>query len=721
MDMCSSHNYNEIFESWEVSKFLGGGGFGEVYELQRVEGNKVFKSALKVISIPKNKNEIAERKAEGYDEESLKQYYNSIVKMYLNEYSIMADLRGNSNIVSYEDHKVVPHDDGIGCNIFIRMELLVPLVDYLADNDLTEEIIVKLGIDICRALELCEKRNIIHRDIKPGNIFLSKNNDFKLGDFGIARSTEATLGELSKKGTYKYMAPEVYKGENYGRTVDMYSLGLVMYFLANGRRTPFLPPEPERVTYIDEEKALLMRVQGKPLPPPRNAGRELSRIILKACAYEADDRYLSAAEMRMDLENIGRFNSFNYSEETGEETVNDVPPIGYVPEWNNENKAKKQVSKQRLKFDKRIIAIIAVLLVIAAGAVFAFGPKDGDDSKDSLFSSDLPMIMYDTGVRGTWGDNNGMEKQKLLFDRFERDSIVKIVFTDSIKDAEGEIVDISEEQNEEALAWIGVDEPGLLYIGGKGGVKANSNCSGLFAYCGNLRSVDFNNAFDTSDVTEMRYMFYHDENLRSIDMEGIDTSNVTIMDRMFAFCNSLETIKNMDFDTSNVKDMIGMFKDCKNLDSIDTSSWDTSNVRDMWKMFENCYNLEVIDTSGWNSENVRGMQYMFYNCYNLSNLDVSGFDTSQATNMTAMFSHCESLANLDVSGFNTSNVASMKYMFVSCISAKLIDVSGFNTSLLDDEDVYHIFYDCNPKVVKGYEKWKEYDSYDSNRMFDLGE
>ena len=73
MDMCSSHNYNEIFESWEVSKFLGGGGFGEVYELQRVEGNKVFKSALKVISIPKNKTEIAERKAEGYDEESLKQ------------------------------------------------------------------------------------------------------------------------------------------------------------------------------------------------------------------------------------------------------------------------------------------------------------------------------------------------------------------------------------------------------------------------------------------------------------------------------------------------------------------------------------------------------------------------------------------------------------------------------------------------------------------------
>ena len=377
--------------------------------------------------------------------------------------------------------------------------------------------------------------------------------------------------------------------------------------------------------------------------------------------------------------------------------------------------------RQKPKIDKKIIALIAVLLVIAAGAFFAFGRTGGSDSKSSIFSSDIPVIMYDTGVKGTWGDNNGMEKEELIFDSFERDSIVKIVFEDSNRGAEGKIVDISEEQNEEALAWIDSDEPGVLYIGGKGGVKANSSCNGLFAYCENLRSIDFNNAFDTSDVTEMRYLFYHDKNLRSVDMEGIDTSNVTITDRMFAFCDSLETIENMDFNTSNIEDMVGMFKDCKSLESVDTSNWDTSNVREMWRMFENCSSLEVIDTSGWNTGSVRGMHYMFYNCYSLTDLDVSGFDTSQATNMTAMFSHCESLADIDVSGFDTSNVADMKYMFVSCVSAKLIDVSEFNTSLLDGKDVYHIFYDCNPEVVKGYENWKEYDSYDSNRMFDLGE
>ena len=81
---------------------------------------------------------------------------------------------------------------------------------------------MKLGIDLCRSLEYCGQLHIIHRDIKPENIFVSRFGDFKLGDFGIARELEKTMSTLSKKGTYSYMAPEMYRGEQYDSRVDMH-------------------------------------------------------------------------------------------------------------------------------------------------------------------------------------------------------------------------------------------------------------------------------------------------------------------------------------------------------------------------------------------------------------------------------------------------------------------------------------------------------------------
>ena len=154
------------------------------------------------------------------------------------------------------------------------------------------------------ALELCQRYNIIHRDIKPENIFVSDTGDFKLGDFGIARTVEKTTSGLSKKGTYTYMAPEVYKGEAYGSTVDIYSLGIVLYRLLNGNRTPFLPAAPAPITHADRENALARRFSGSPLPAPSHAEGRLAEIVQKACAYDPRERYSSPMQMRQELESI---------------------------------------------------------------------------------------------------------------------------------------------------------------------------------------------------------------------------------------------------------------------------------------------------------------------------------------------------------------------------------------------------------------------------------
>ena len=113
------------------------------------------------------------------------------------------------------------HKKDPGWDIYIRMELLESFVEYTKHRELTEGDVIRLGIDICNALELCERQKIIHRDIKPANIFVSTSGSFKLGDFGIARKLERANSTMSHKGTYSYMAPEIFYGErHYDSTID---------------------------------------------------------------------------------------------------------------------------------------------------------------------------------------------------------------------------------------------------------------------------------------------------------------------------------------------------------------------------------------------------------------------------------------------------------------------------------------------------------------------
>ena len=201
-----------VFGSWMITRQIGRGSFGTVYEIQRQDFGEVYRAALKVITVPQSREELQTVLEEGMSQTQAEQYFYSVVEDIVREFAIMARLKGTANMVSYEDHTVIRHPEGIGWDILIRMELLHPLLPYAYQHPFARRDIIRLGIDLCRALELCQKYNIIHRGIKPENIFVSDNGDFKLGDFGIARTIEKTTSGLSKKGTYSYMAPEVYRG-----------------------------------------------------------------------------------------------------------------------------------------------------------------------------------------------------------------------------------------------------------------------------------------------------------------------------------------------------------------------------------------------------------------------------------------------------------------------------------------------------------------------------
>ncbi len=290
--------FEPLFGEWYAESFIGAGSFGRVYKIYREELGNRFYSALKYISIPADTSEIKQLRADGMDDASISTYYGTLARDISSETTLMNQLRGNTNIVSFEDSRIVPKPNGIGYDIFIRMELLDSLTNRMVEKPLSPNEVVKLGSDICNALILCAKTGIIHRDIKPDNIFVSPNGDYKLGDFGIARQLEKTATFMSKKGTYNYMAPEVYKGEKYGATCDLYSLGLVMYRLLNKGRLPFLPAAPAPITANDRERSLQLRFQGKAILAPCDADEELSNIIMKACAFNVKDRFATAEDMK---------------------------------------------------------------------------------------------------------------------------------------------------------------------------------------------------------------------------------------------------------------------------------------------------------------------------------------------------------------------------------------------------------------------------------------
>lgn len=287
-----------FFGKWEIEEKLGEGGSGKVFLIADRSGNQVSYAAMKAISIPPNDTEVISIKAEHQDEKELFQYYRSMVKDVENELEVLDKLKTSKNVTVSQEHEIREHEDRIGWDIYIRQERLTPLIDLMATRTFGEKEIIKIGVDVCQALIDCEEQKIVHRDIKPENIFVDEHGTYKLGDFGIAKTLERTIVGFSKKGTYEYMAPEIYRKERGSASVDIYSLGLVLYKLLNDNRGPFLPAYPDSIMFSDRERALSRRFKGAVITPPKNGSKALKSAVLTACAYDPAERFRSASEFR---------------------------------------------------------------------------------------------------------------------------------------------------------------------------------------------------------------------------------------------------------------------------------------------------------------------------------------------------------------------------------------------------------------------------------------
>ncbi len=292
-----------VWPQWTLVEQLGKGSYGTVYKAVRKDSRVNATAAIKVIAVPQDKSEHETLLSEGMTQQETRTYFKGIVDDFVEEIALMETFKGMQNIVSIEDYQVVENPETDGWLILVRMELLTPFVSYMVDHKMTEEEVIRFGIDLCTALEFCNTQNIIHRDIKPENIFVNKFGSFKLGDFGIAKRFESMTASHSQKGTFNYMAPEVANGTHYDARVDIYSLGIVLYRLLNQNNLPFINAE-NRMSPVGRKQALEKRLSGEPLPAPSEASDAMAKVILKACANRPADRFIDATEFKTALEAV---------------------------------------------------------------------------------------------------------------------------------------------------------------------------------------------------------------------------------------------------------------------------------------------------------------------------------------------------------------------------------------------------------------------------------
>ena len=301
---------------WEPEREIGAGSFGRVWKAARKKEGKKEYTAIKEILIPGSEEVLREARFEGLDEEGAKLYFRGILDRAEKEAAFMGKLSDCPNIVRFYEYEVRERKElrEFGWALYIRMELLVPVREIFLERKFSVRDAARLAVHICNALEYCGKKGIIHRDIKPDNLFYDPKTDtYKLGDFGYAQDlSRATASKKGRPGTLSYMPPEVYQGGMASGQSDLYGLGMILYRMMNHFRIPFLPEYPAPFSPGERDAALMKRLNGEEPGEPQILREQedeekavfLGRIARKSIAACPKDRFQSAKELRESIQKL---------------------------------------------------------------------------------------------------------------------------------------------------------------------------------------------------------------------------------------------------------------------------------------------------------------------------------------------------------------------------------------------------------------------------------
>ncbi len=397
-----------LWDNWYIQEKIGSGAYSAVYRVTAKRMSRTDVSAMKIEPLvpPDDIYPDEERRRRAVEERR---------QLAINESNIMFSLRNCPNIVAYQDEMVREFSiDGkfAGYYFLIRMEYLTGVSDLLKTRkfDLSEKNVRKLAADIGAGLKAAHDQNIIHRDVKPGNFFVSQDGTYKLGDFNISKRTSES-GTFA--GTNGYLAPEVYFARSsqyarYNSQADIYSFGISLYQMMNDMYMPF-----EKEMQLSD--AIDKRMNGAPLPPPSNASPGFAKVILKACAYNTVNRYKSMDQFLKDLSGAG--NSPVSSETTRSQATvlleqdRPLPPVNpfaaLAAQSGDRSETKSSGNKPRKRTVEKAessinpVPIFAVLLLILAAAavgltIFLLSRSSSSDNDSS--TGPMPITELDANL-----------------------------------------------------------------------------------------------------------------------------------------------------------------------------------------------------------------------------------------------------------------------------------------------------------------------------------
>jgi eukaryotic-like serine/threonine-protein kinase len=264
---------------YELDGVVGRGGMAEVYRARDIRLDRIV--AIKTLRADLARDQIFQARFRREAQSAASLNHPNIVAVYDTGEDMATGVPVPYIVMEYVDGRTVR--------------------DLLQDGHrLLPERSLEIIDGVLRALDYSHQAGIVHRDIKPGNVMVTRNGDVKVMDFGIARAmsdAQATMTQTAQViGTAQYLSPEQARGERVDSRSDLYSTGCLLYELLTGR-PPFTGDSPVAIAY--------QHVREDPIPPSRvdpDVPAWADAIVLKAMAKSPADRYQTAGDMRADLQ-----------------------------------------------------------------------------------------------------------------------------------------------------------------------------------------------------------------------------------------------------------------------------------------------------------------------------------------------------------------------------------------------------------------------------------